>query len=85
MKNELFLEKFPVEINRYYVCTYQGNQDLCKIVRGTEDVNSSGINVFCYKVICYYLATDIYSGSIAECKSWIREHIVGGKYIHGQY
>lgn len=73
----------PVDIDRWYGCYYIESNELCKVVRATIDVQETGTKVFAYKVVCYYTGKDVYIGSLADCKQWIREHVVGGKYYYG--
>lgn len=69
-----------VLLNTWYVCNYIDSLELCKITNHRIRVNDNTF-VFCYKVVCYYSCNDIYVGTLADCKKWIREHISSRGYI----
>lgn len=50
-----------IEINKYYLCYYHDNSELCKIIMVTGG----------YAVICYYWETVIIKGTFEECKDWM--------------
>lgn len=68
-----------IELNRYYLCRIQGSNqhELCKIVRCLPDINTNGTRVYWYKTVCYYTGKDLYIGTLAQCRQWMMDHMIG--------
>ena len=67
-----------ISVNQWYNCQYPDHPELCKIIRAFITVPATGAVVVAYKIVCYYTGQDLYTGSMAECKQWIENHLIGG-------
>ena len=52
------------------------NFELCKIKR-RKGLDSK----FEYYIITYYEGKEVYSGSLAQCQEWIKEHWIEKRYL----
>lgn len=64
-----------IELNRWYVCLIGESEELCKVTRTLIKDPNTGVNVLCYKVVCYYTGRDLYTGKLNECRSWLRDRL----------
>lgn len=69
-----------IHIDQWYNVQYPDRPNLCKVTRCYIDDLHTGSRVLAYKVVCYYEGTDIYYGSLKQCKQWIDERLIGGHY-----
>lgn len=76
MSNIQIPEPKSIEINRWYVCLIGQSEELCKITRYyitdpyVPNKKNSG-----WEVVCYYTGRDLFSGSLADCRLWLRDRL----------
>ena len=71
----------PMRSNQWYNCWYVDRPELCKITQAIITDTNTGAEVHAWRVVCYYTGKDIYTGTLKECRLWIEEHLIGGKYL----
>ena len=64
--------------DNWFCCSidFMNSFELCKIKRRKGPDSKSE-----YYIITYYEGKEVYSGSLAQCQSWINEHWVEKRYL----
>lgn len=68
-------EPKSIEINRWYVCLIGQSEELCKITRHYITGPYTNLPKGTWKVVCYYTGKDLFSGSLSDCRLWLRDRL----------